>query len=186
MKILHLPEVLKDNKIRREIEIAILEGKILLYPTDTVYGIGCDASNSASVKRIRIIKTSDHPFSVIAPSKDWIKENLEVNRPSYLKKLPGPYTLIFKMKKKVVCNEVSSGSLGVRIPRNPFTKIVQKTGIPFVTTSANMSGETPVWSTHSVPDGIERHIDIAIHQDILNNPPSRVIDLTGKKPRILR
>jgi tRNA threonylcarbamoyl adenosine modification protein (Sua5/YciO/YrdC/YwlC family) len=186
MKILQLPDVLKDNKIRREIEVGILEGKIFLYPTDTVYGIGCDASNSSAVKRIRIIKTSDHPFSVIAPSKAWIKKNLIVTRPGYLKKLPGPYTLIFKMKNKVVCDEVAIRSLGVRIPRNPFTKIVQKTGIPFVTTSANMSGETPVWSTYGVPNGIERHIDIAVHHDILNNPPSKVIDLTSKKPRVLR
>jgi tRNA threonylcarbamoyl adenosine modification protein (Sua5/YciO/YrdC/YwlC family) len=186
MKIIQLRDVLKDSKIRREVEVAILEGRIFLYPTDTVYGIGCDASNPVAVKRIRTIKTSDHPFSVIAPSKAWIRENLIVTRPSYLKKLPGPYTLIFRMKKQAVCKEASVGTLGVRIPKHPFTKIIQQAGVPFVTTSANMSGETPVWSTGSVPDGIERHIDIAVHQDILNNPPSRVIDLTGKKPRVLR
>lgn len=186
MKILQLSDVLRKGRVKREVIVSILEGKSFLYPTDTVYGLGCDASNPAAVKRIRIIKTTGHPFSVIAPSMEWIRANLEITRPEYLKKFPGPYTLIFRMKRKAVCEQVSSRTLGVRIPRHPFTAVIQESGVPFVTTSANMSGEIPVWSTQGVPSGIERNVDIAVHDDILNNPPSRVIDLTGRKPRVLR
>lgn len=186
MRIIQLRDALMDDKTRRGIRVSILEGRLFLYPTDTVYGLGCDASNPAAVKRIREIKNTIHPFSVIAPSKDWIRENLVVTRPEYLRRFPGPYTLIFRMRKEVVCDRVSARKLGVRIPRHPFTRIVQETGTPFVSTSANMSGEVPVWSTQGVPSGIERNVEIAVHDDILNGPPSRVIDLSGKRPVRLR
>jgi tRNA threonylcarbamoyl adenosine modification protein (Sua5/YciO/YrdC/YwlC family) len=186
MKILDLPEILKSRRLRREIVVGVIEGKSFLYPTDTVYGIGCDATNHAAVKRIRVMKTTGHPFSVIAPSKGWIMENLRVKHPSYLDKFPGPYTLIFPTRKKIVSSIVAKGSLGVRIPDHPFTEVLQEAGLPFVTTSANMSGEIPVWSTQGVPSGIERNVDYAIHDDILNNPPSRVIDLRGSKPKTIR
>jgi tRNA threonylcarbamoyl adenosine modification protein (Sua5/YciO/YrdC/YwlC family) len=186
MKIIQLNDVLKNRRTEREVVVAILEGKVFLYPTDTVYGLGCDASNPDAVRRIRTIKTTGHPFSVIAPSMEWVRENLMVKSPGYLRRFPGPYTLIFRMKKNVVCEGVSRATLGIRIPKHSFTRIAQEAGVPFVTTSANMSGEKPVWSTQGVPSGIERNVDIAVHDDILNNPPSRVIDLTGKKPKILR
>ncbi len=186
MKLIQLSDVLNDKRTRGSVVSAILEGRVLLYPTDTVYGLGCDASSPSAVGRIREIKTTGHPFSVIAPSKEWIMENLIVTRPDYLRKLPGPYTLIFRMKQGAVCRQVSTGTLGVRIPKHPFTEIVHEAGVPLVTTSANMSGEIPIWSMYGVPIGIERNVDIALHDDILNNPPSRMIDLTGKRPRNLR
>jgi tRNA threonylcarbamoyl adenosine modification protein (Sua5/YciO/YrdC/YwlC family) len=186
MKIIHMKDIIKDERLRREIIVGTVEGKVFLYPTDTLYGLGCDASNPDAVKRVRNIKTTGHPFSVIAPSKGWILKNCAVSKPRYLDMLPGPYTLIFRMKGKPVSEMVSKRTLGVRIPDHPYTKIIQEAGVPFVTTSANMSGEVPVWSTQGIPNGIERNVDIAVHDDILNNPPSKVIDLTGRKPRTLR
>ncbi|MBI4020113.1 MAG: Sua5/YciO/YrdC/YwlC family protein, partial [Candidatus Aenigmarchaeota archaeon] len=63
--------------LRKENELvaAILKGNIFAYPTDTVYGLGCDATNEESVGLVRSIKRTSHPFSVIAPSKMWIREN---------------------------------------------------------------------------------------------------------------
>ena len=101
MKRIVLQDAVKNQKIRNELKISVVEGKVFLYPTDTVYGLGCDATNSAAVKRIRTIKTSDHPFSIIAPSKEWILKNMIVKDKKKLDKLPGKYTLIFKMKKEV-------------------------------------------------------------------------------------
>ncbi len=186
MKIIKLQSVMNDERVKREVMVSTIEGKVFLYPTDTVYGLGCDASNPDAVRRIRNIKTTGHPFSVIAPSKGWIMKNCVVRNLRCLDMLPGPYTLIFRLKGKPVSELVSKGTLGVRIPRHPFTKIIQDTGLPFVTTSANMSGEVPVWSTQGIPNGIERNVDIAVHDDILNNPPSKVIDLTGRKSKTLR
>jgi tRNA threonylcarbamoyl adenosine modification protein (Sua5/YciO/YrdC/YwlC family) len=186
MKTVNLPDVLKSKKARREMIVGMIEGKVFLYPTDTIYGLGCDATNYAAVNRIRTIKTSIHPFSVIAPSKGWILENMVVKHPSYLDKLPGPYTFVFKMKRPIVSPRVSIRTLGIRIPEHPFVDLIQESSVPFVSTSANMSGEVPVWTTFGIPEGIERNVDFAVHDDILNKPPSQVIDLTGQRPRLLR
>ena len=58
MKTLQMSEIIKDNRLRRKVVLRIIEGGVFLYPTDTVYGLGCDATNTASVGRIRKIKTS--------------------------------------------------------------------------------------------------------------------------------
>lgn len=158
---------------------AIKSGAIFIYPTDTVYGIGCNAEIESSVKRVRKIKKQfDRPFSVIAPSMDWIEENL-YSKKEVRDKLPGPYTFILKMKKKCVADNVSLGNtLGVRIPKHEFSKLVEKAGVPFVTTSANLSGEkTP----RSVKD-ISLKADYVIDGGELKGKASTVIDLTkGRK-----
>ena len=186
MKIVLLEDVITNRRVANSIINYIKSGKVFFYPTDTQYGLGCDASNSNAVNKIRKIKVSKHPFSVVAPSKEWILENLKVMHQRYLDRLPGPYTFIFKMKRKVVCEDVAQKTLGVRIPDHPFTKLIQEAGVPFVSTSANMSGETPAWSAMGIPEWIEKFVDIAIHDDILKNPPSNVIDLTKPMPVKIR
>ena len=82
-----------------QIEKAIKSGAVIIYPTDTVYGIGCNAKLKESVKRVRELKKQfDRPFSVIAPSIEWIEKNLE-SKKEVRDKLPGPYTFILKIKQ---------------------------------------------------------------------------------------
>ena len=79
----------------------IKSGAIFIYPTDTIYGIGCNALLNGKVKKIRDIKLNpSSPFSIIVPSKEWIYENCIVTDESeeYIKQLPGPYTLILPLK----------------------------------------------------------------------------------------
>lgn len=81
--------------------ISRLKKEIFIYPTDTIYGIGCDAENKTLVKKIREIKNRDNgSFSVIAPSINWILENCETDKKQIKKYLPGPYTLILKKKRR--------------------------------------------------------------------------------------
>ncbi len=161
---------------------AIKSGAILIYPTDTVYGIGCNAKLAKSVKKIREIKQQfDRPFSVIAPSIDWIAKNLEIKK-EVREKLPGPYTFILKKKKECVAKNVTfDNTLGVRIPKHKFTKIIQEAGVPFVTTSANLTGEKAPKSLKEV----KLKADYVIDGGTLKGKPSKVIDLTGK-PKVLR
>jgi len=178
------------EKNRRIIKEEIETGAVFVYPTDTIYGIGCNALDSFAVKAIRKIKKRDEkPFSVIVPSKEWIIENcvVEKSHTKYLKKLPGAYTFIFKLKKNsAVAKEVSKGTLGVRIPKHWISEIVSELGIPVVTTSVNVSGEKPVTELNEIPKRIANQIDFAIDEGKLKNKPSRVIDLTGKKAVVLR
>lgn len=167
---------------------SIKKGKLFIYPTDTIYGIGCNATNSKSVRKIRLIKKRDKkPFSVIAPNKEWITKNFYVNK-KWLKKLPGRYTLILKEKRKVVCEEVNSGlsTLGVRIPKHSFSKLIEKANVPFVTTSVNFSGQPAARSVKEIPKEILKKVDYIIDEGILNNKPSTIIDLTKKRAEIIK
>ena len=160
---------------------------IFIYPTDTIYGIGCNALKTDTVKEIREIKKTKHPFSVIAPSFDWIKKNMVVTNEEYLYKLPGPYTFIMKKKKPTFLKEASeSATLGIRVPNHPILKMVEQANIPFITTSANVSGEETITSVTQISKEMLNKIDFIIDGGILDNSPSEIIDLTKKKPTILR
>ena len=156
---------------------SILRGKIFIYPTDTIYGIGCNATNKDAVERIKKIKQneSDKPLSVIAPSIEWIKENLIVDC-DLEKYLPGPYTVILKKKDPKFLSHVSkTDSLGVRIPSCDFTEIIQESGVPFITTSVNLSGEPFITKISDVSTDILENIDHIIDYGELNGRPSTLI-----------
>jgi L-threonylcarbamoyladenylate synthase len=160
----------------------ILAGKIFIYPTDTIYGIGCDATNIKAVNKIKEIKQRDagKPLSIIAPSIEWIKENLIVDC-DLEKYLPGPYTIILKKKNSKFLSHVSStDSLGVRIPNHEFTKMIQKAGLPFITTSVNLSGESFITKISDISPEILEGVDQVIDYGELNGNPSTLI-INGKE-----
>lgn len=169
------------------------KGKVFIYPTDTIYGIGCDATNALAVKKIREIKMRDKkPFSVIAPSKDWIKENCVISflAKPWIEKLPGRYTLILRLKNpgEVARKELLGDlyTLGVRIPNNWFSKVIEKFGKPFVTTSVNLEGEDYMTSLQELDVNIRAKIDYVIDEGKLENLPSKIVDLTNGEKIIPR
>lgn len=162
----------------------IKQGKIFIYPTDTIYGLGCNAENKKSVDKIKKIKQREKnkPLSVIAPSMQWIKENCIVNV-NLSKYLPGPYTIILKKKNKQFLNHVSDTDyLGVRIPDNKFTKKIQKAKVPFITTSVNLAGEKPIKKISEIPEKIMGLVDVIIDEGELNGKPSTLV-VGGKEIR---
>ncbi len=186
MRFFILERILKENGLRTEIVQCIKKGYVFFYPTDTVYGFGCDATKREATGRIRTIKGTNHPFSVIAPSKKWVLDNLIVRDESVLDKLPGPYTLIFRKKSHGFLENVCNGnSLGVRIPDHPLTEIIQESERPFVTTSANISGQSTISSARAIPRDIARELDIIIDGGELISPASKIIDCTGEEARVI-
>ena len=165
---------------------AMKDGKVFVFPTDTLYGLGCNARNRKAVIRIRHIKRTNHPFSVIT-TKNWIKKHLEIKFPEYLEKLPGPYTFIFRSEGRHLPREVSfSNKLGVRIPNHPVSKLIEKAGIPFISTSCNLTGENPITRIKDLPKEISEKVDFAIDGGVLKGKASQVWDLTGEKPVLVR
>jgi len=166
------------------------KGKILIYPTDTIYGIGCDATSYKAVSKIREIKRREEkPFSIIAPSKEWIRETCFISErhEEWLQKLPGHYTLILKLKNKgAVSSNVnnSQDTIGIRIPDNWFGDIIKEFGKPFVTTSVNLSGEKHVESILEIKKSISEHVDYIIDEGVKRGNPSVIVDLTGEKEKI--
>ena len=139
-------EVLTKEEVelrKHELAERILKGAIFIHPTDTIYGLGCNALLSEAVKKIRELKNAqEQPFSVIAPSKTWIEINCDISEKAakWLERLPGPYTLILPLKnEKAVAKEVNNGigTLGVRIPKHWISEFVSFLGFPIITTSVN-------------------------------------------------
>ncbi|MBT3395241.1 threonylcarbamoyl-AMP synthase [archaeon] len=185
VKILTFDELNSSEIIKR-----MKEGDIFIYPTDTIYGIGCNALNQKSVDKIRKLKKrgGDKPFSVIAPTKKWIETNLEVENKNYIKKLPGPFTFLLKIKARSIAKKINPGFdiIGLRIPDHPFSNLVKLAKIPFITTSVNLSSKLPIRDTNKIPKSILKHVDFVIDDGYLHRYPSTIIDLTGKMPKIIK
>lgn len=175
-----------DLKVEKQSIIeAIEKGAVFIHPTDTIYGIGCNAQLSTSVKKIRQLKgRAANPFSVIAPSIDWINENCAITKESeeWLSKLPGPYTLIFKLKNNnCVAKEVNPGlkTLGIRIPSQWISRLVAEAEVPVVTTSVNRANEDYMTSLEDLEPSIKSGIDFVLYEGRKEGKPSKIIDLTG-------
>ena len=170
------------NLTKNEIKGMILDGKVFTHPTDTIYGISCDATNSEAVAKVRKMKQrSTMPFSVIVPSLDWIKANLYTNEKSVeiMEKLPGPYTIVLKIKNKdCIASEINDGidTLGVRIPDHWFTSLATEMGIPLLTTSANIVGEAHMTSLEDLDLSIQSKINFVVYEGEKRGAPSKVID----------
>jgi len=162
----------------------IKQGKIFIYPTDTIYGLGCNALNKKSVEKIKNLKKRDKnkPLSIIAPSKSWIHKHTTADKKLVDKYLPGKYTLILKKKDKKFLNYISSTEyLGIRIPDNDFCRIIQSSGVPFITTSVNLSGKPFAKSIESINKKILRKVDVIVNSGKLSGKPSTIILSNGKK-----
>ncbi len=185
-----MPEIVdfKDIDVRETVR-RMKSGELFIYPTDTVYCLGCNALKQGAVANLRNIKGIDEkPLSVIAPNKRWIYSNLEVNRRSYIQTLPGPFTFILTMSGRCVAWNVNpgSGELGIRIPYHAFSRLVQKTGVPFIVTEANLPGKAPSREVKKIPKQLLRNVDFVIDDGFLPNHASTIIDLTGEMARIVK
>ena len=167
------------------------EGNLFIHPTDTIYGLGCDATNQRASKNLRKIKGHTRPMSVIAPSKEWILENCEVSKENkkWIDKLPGAYTLILPLKNKnAVAKDVilDSNSLGVRIPNHWISAFTNEFGKPILTTSANKHGESYINKINDLNKDIKKEIEFAIDEGVIDGTPSTIINLTKEKTKIIK
>lgn len=181
MRILNFEEL---NLEKQSIIESIIDGAVFIHPTDTIYGIGCNAELLKAVKKVRHLKgRATNPFSVIAPSFDWINENCIVAKEAeeWLERLPGPYTLIFRLKNKnCVAKEVNSGlnTLGIRMPNHWIKKLVAEAKVPIVTTSVNRANEDYMTSLEDLDPTIKSGLDFVLYEGKKEGKPSKIIDLT--------
>jgi L-threonylcarbamoyladenylate synthase len=173
--------------------LALQKGSLVVYPTDTLYAIGANIYNEDAVRRVFQIKRRpfSNPLPVAVPSFELMKEIAYTNDSvKHLTKsfLPGALTLILK-KKNCVSDIVTGGlnNIAVRIPANDIALELLSTFGPLTVTSANIHGEkTPGFindiRTKFKDDDISAYIDAGR----LEGKPSTIVDLTSKKPRIIR
>ncbi len=161
----------------------IRTGAIFIYPTDTIYGIGCNALDDEAVRKVRKIKGNfTRPFSVMVPDKSWIRENCEIygSEEEWFGRLPGPYTLILSLKNPhCVAPSVSDReTLGVRVPDHWCTEISRLAGVPIITTSANLSGGMFMTSIESLHDDIRQKVDFMIDVGEIGGTPSTIVNMS--------
>lgn len=191
MKILKLnPENPDINLVNKAIEV-MANGGVVLYPTDTVYGLGANIFNKDAVKKIYKIKQRDFnkPLSVLVSdtySLDLIAELNEKQWAMVNGWLPGPYTFILH-KKPIVPPFVShSYKIGIRIPDNKIARYLARI-FPITTTSANLSNQDTLANPKDILNQIGNSVDLVIDVGSLkSDKPSTVIDLTKSKPFLLR
>lgn len=169
----------------------IKEGAVFIHPTDTIYGLGCDATNEEAVKNLRHIKHRDEkPFSIIAPSFEWIYDNCVVSAAAreMLEKFPGPYTMIFQLKnKKAIAGSTNCGlpTIGIRIPNHWISQVVKELGFPVVTTSANISGKEYMTSLDDLDPKLHEEINFVLWDGEKAGRASTIINLAQETVQVM-
>ncbi|MBI1729936.1 threonylcarbamoyl-AMP synthase [Candidatus Acetothermia bacterium] len=173
---------------------AIFSGEILIFPTDTLYGLGCDAFNAQSVRKIAEIKERSlgHPFSVHLGRIEEIESYaiLTQYQQELIKRLlPGPFTLLLEALTNAPAPCVGmDGKIGIRVPKsNSFSKLYSVTGRPLMGTSVNVSDQPALTSIHQIISLFSNKVNVIIVTDeIMSQESSSVIDLTTTPPKALR
>lgn len=169
------------------------QGGVVIYPTDTTYGLGCDIFNPKGIKKIYQIKQRDprKPFSFICSDLAEVSNYAEVSNFAFriLKRhLPGPYTFILEASK-IVPESLTTRqkTVGIRIPDNAISRmIVQELGHPLVTTSANISGQDVIEDLDLIDAQMERMVDMVVDGGVSMGTESSVISLIGDRIEVLR
>ncbi len=173
----------------------VRKGGVLVYPTETLYGIGADARNPVAVRKVMAAKRRHDakPILVLADSIEMV-QSLATEIPQtalvLMKRFwPGPLTIVFKAAAGLP-EEITqgSGTIGIRIPANQFCiELIKACGCPITSTSANVSGE-PVHRTlsdirRSLDSGIDLYIDAGT---LPESKPSTVVSIVDDPPKLIR
>lgn len=169
-------------------------GEIICYPTDTIYGIGCDIFNQKAVKRIHQLKRrpTHKPFSFMCSSLKNVSQYCHISNQAYRlmkRHLPGAYTFILptmKIVPKIMTSKQKT--VGIRVPDNNIClALVEALGNPILTTSAILNAdEEPVGEAYELEEKLANLVDLIIDGGQIYPEPSTVISLTGSEPVILR
>ncbi|MDO9043687.1 MAG: L-threonylcarbamoyladenylate synthase [Methanobacteriaceae archaeon] len=192
MKIVKInPQKIEDDLIEESIRL-MKSGKIILYPTDTLYGLGANIFDENALKELYSVKkrSTTKPISVCVSNIDWIPKVAKISSKKLViisKILPGPFTIILK-KKDCISELLTGGSetIGIRIPDSEICqKISQK--FPITTTSANISGQETKKSVDEILEQLDTELGLVIDAGPSQvDKASTVIDFTLNPPIILR
>lgn len=189
------PENPNEREIAKVVKI-LRDGGIIIYPTDTVYGLGCDITNTKALERIaRIkgIKLDKANFSFVCSDlsnlSDYVKQ-INTSTFKILKRsLPGPYTFILPGNNSLPKEFKKKNTVGIRIPDNNIAlEIVRQLGNPIVSTSIHDDDEILEYSTDPelIFEKWQNLVDAVIDGGYGDNVASTVIDLSGDEPVLIR
>jgi tRNA threonylcarbamoyl adenosine modification protein (Sua5/YciO/YrdC/YwlC family) len=183
------------KEIKRIVKI-LRDGGVIIYPSDTVYGLGCDIKNNRALERVaqlRGVKLEKANFSFICEDlsnlSDYVKQ---IDSPTFklLKRnLPGPYTFILPGNNNLPTVFKKKKEVGIRVPDNAIARaIVHELGNPIISTSIRDEDEVIEYTTDPelILEKWNNLVDLVIDGGYGGNIPSTVIDLTGDEPFVIR
>lgn len=169
-------------------------GKTILYPTDTVWGLGCDASNKEAVSKIYQLKNREESKSliVLVSSINMLKKYVTVPKKALdiLKKAKTPTTIIYQNPKGFADNTIATDkTIAIRIVQDEFCrKLIKRFGKPIVSTSANISGDPTPKSFKEISQPILEGVDyiVDLHKNKINTKSSTILKINGNDIQVLR
>lgn len=191
-------KIIKIDGIKPEIEKieiarqAMKQGSTVVYPTDTVYGIGVNIFDEKAILKVYSMKkrSTDKPLSICLSSINEIAmvAKIDVKIMDIIKKiLPGPYTIILNKNDKIPCIlTAGSEKIGIRIPDNDICQGLSK-NFPITSTSANISGQTVPESPDEIVKYLGSSVDVMLDAGVCEHGVhSTVIDMTVYPPEVIR
>lgn len=184
-----------EAAIKKVVEV-LKNGGLVIYPTDTVYGLGCDITNSRALEKIakiKGIKLEKANFSFVCSDlsnlSDYVKQ-IDTSTFKILKRaLPGPYTFILPGNNDLPKEFRKKKTVGIRVPDNNIAReIVKLLGNPIVSTSIHDEDEVIEYSTDPelIFEKWQNKVDLVIDGGYGDNMASTIIDLTGYEPEVIR
>ncbi len=186
------PQSPQGRHIARAVEVLRDDG-VVVYPTDTVYGLGCDITSKHGVERIVRIKGRDpkKPMSFVCADLTHIARYARVSNFAYriLKRfLPGAYTFVLEASREVPKMLLTKQkTVGIRVPDHPVAlALVRELANPVLSTSANRGGEEPINNPAEIAEILGKEVDLILDCGVLPQVPSTVISLVGDEIQVLR
>ncbi|HUI10465.1 MAG TPA: L-threonylcarbamoyladenylate synthase [Bacteroidota bacterium] len=173
----------------------IQAGGVIVYPTDTLYGLGANAWNPEAVARLHLVKRREEPKPTLVLVHDAAEvaaltdEITEGARALMASLWPGALTLLFRAAPHVsTALTAGTGKIGVRLPASAFcTRLCALAGCPVTSTSANISGSAPLSRVAEIEKAVGPSVDLFVDGGPLEGTlPSTVVDATGPVPRLVR
>ena len=184
------------NKEKKRVVKIRRDGGVIIYPSDTVYALGCDIKNSRAMERVaqlRGVKLEKANFSFVCESLSNLSDYVrQIDSPTFriLKRnLPGPYTFILPGNNNLPTVFKKKKEVGIRVPDNAITQaIVRELGNPIISTSIKDEDEVIEYTTDPelILEKWDKLVDLVIDGGYGGNVASTVVDLTGDEPLIIR
>jgi L-threonylcarbamoyladenylate synthase len=160
-----------DEDIKKAIRV-LKAGGTILYPTDTIWGIGCDATNKSAVSKVYKIKnrSKNASYIVLLCDASQLKEYVKVLPPiiwDLIESIDTPTTIIYSGAKNLAKNVIhKDGSIGIRVVKDDFcSRLIKEFGKPIVSTSANLSGDPAPYIFRDISDLIKKRVDYIVESN---------------------
>jgi len=184
-----------EKELNKVVEV-LQNGGLIIYPTDTVYGLGCDISNTKALEkiaRIKGVKLEKANFSFVCSDlknlSDYVKQIDSTTFKLLKRVLPGPYTFVMQGNNNLPKDFKKKKTVGIRVPDNLIARrIVELLGNPIVSTSIYDEDDVIEYATDPelIFEKWQNRVDMVIDGGYGDNVASTVIDLSGDEPKVLR